>query len=788
MDINFAAAKVTKKRSKITQKFSELGKKINSTPVLKYLLYVGIFLIPLWFLPMTADVVELNKFVLISVIAGVGLLLWLMSLVGGEHFKIRSKKVAIGAALFLLAVVLSTIFALNPTNSVFGVSGGYSTSLIGVIAAISIFFLITGTNVINGRVLRNLITISVFTALLFGILQVWGFHLLPFSVTKNIAFNSVGTLNSLVLLGVVIFPLLFALPTSRKMKFIQVSTGVLVFFLAVVLNWWVVWVPLFVGLLALIGIRIKQNEQWGKLVSLPLIIVILGGTLMFSGFNPLSGLRNNLPLEVAPSWQASYEIMKDSLSGNPTRLAFGYGPESFRYIYDVDRPLRVSATMFSDLTFIDGTSEAVNTIAHFGIIGVLAFLFMLFMMAKIVWKGFKTSKNYFVLPAMVAMLAAFAVYPLNTVLYSMFWVFLAMVVMTYGKDNVSVDLNRSNLYSAISSAVFTLVLIAVLAGLYFSATILIADIQFRKAFAKEDIVDSVNHLIKAVDYNKNNQNYSRVLSQVLLTAIDQEMKSDKDQEQKNANIQRMMALSVEAAKTATDRDQYDSQNWVNRGYVYENLLGFIDGADTWAVRSYDEALQRKPSDPLVLTRIGRTHLRQVSLLNNLLGRLGDDNEQALQVATLARDNLTQAEGKFKEALALNGTYGAAIYNLGAVYERQGKLQEAANQLEAYKQVKPNDAGIAFELALLQYRLDQKQVAFVELQRAVTLFPDYSNARWYLALIYEEFGEIDNAIDQLERILVLNLGNEIVIQKLEELRVGETSLPPDEITDSEPLDQ
>jgi tetratricopeptide (TPR) repeat protein len=591
-----------------------------------------------------------------------------------------------------------------------------------------------------------------------------------------------------VILGAIVFPLLFAAPTGKRMKIIQAATGLLTVFLAVVVNWWVVWIPLIVGMLALAGMRIKQNEQWGKLITVPLIVVILGGALIFTGMNPLGGLRSNLPLEVAPSWQASYEMLRDASSGNPARLAFGYGPESFRYVYDSFRPTRISATLFSDITFVDGTSELVNTFAHLGAIGILALVFMLFMIVKVVKKGLGTSKNFVVLPAFVAAVAAFVVYPMNIALYSMFWVFLAMVVITYSKDKVELNLNKSNLYSAISSAVFTLVLVAVLAGLYFSVTTLVADIKFRQALAEEEVIDSANGIISAADLNSKNQNYSRALSQVLLTAINQELSSDKPEEQKNANIQRMMALSVQAAKTATDKDPYDSQNWINRGYVYENLLGFIDGAEEWAVKSYEEALNRKPGDPFVLTRMGRTHLRQANLLASLLNRVGRDDPQAPQIVAVANENLGEAEVKFKEAIALNPTYGTAIYNLGAVYERQGKLQEAATQLELYRQVKPNDAGLAFELALLHYRLGNKDRAFSELQSAVTLFPDYSNARWYLALLHEERGEIDAALAHLERILELNPENEIVMQKIEQLEVGETTLPPDEITDLEPLDE
>ncbi len=225
MDINFAKAKIPAGESKV-RRISKIGKKIDSLPILKYLLYVGIFLIPIWLLPLTADVIELNKFVLISAVAGIGLLLWLISLVGGTSFKTQSKKVAIGVLVFALAIAASTLFGLNKDTGVFGLPGGYSSSLIGMFAAMSLFFLIVGTGVVKKKILRNLIIISTFIALLYGTLQVWGIHLLPLDISKTNSFNTVGTLNSLVILGAIVFPLLFAAPTSKKMKFIQVGAGV----------------------------------------------------------------------------------------------------------------------------------------------------------------------------------------------------------------------------------------------------------------------------------------------------------------------------------------------------------------------------------------------------------------------------------------------------------------------------------------------------------------------------------------------------------------------------------
>ena len=90
--------------------------------------------------------------------------------------------------------------------------------------------------------------------------------------------------------------------------------------------------------------------------------------------------------------------------------------------------------------------------------------------------------------------------------------------------------------------------------------------------------------------------------------------------------------------------------------------------------------------------------------------------------------------------------------------------------------------------MLYYRAGHKEDAFNQLQRAVVLAPDYADARWYLALIEEERGNLDTAIEQLERILsiAVNKDNPIVMTKLDELRSGKKSIPPKKVLDQEPL--
>ena len=94
----------------------------------------------------------------------------------------------------------------------------------------------------------------------------------------------------------------------------------------------------------------------------------------------------------------------------------------------------------------------------------------------------------------------------------------------------------------------------------------------------------------------------------------------------------------------------------------------------------------------------------------------------------------------------------------------------------------------FELGLLYYRAGRKDDAVNQLQRAILLSPDYANAHWYLALIYEEKGDISGAIEQLNKILnvEVNKDNKVVLGKLDQLKSGKKIIPPPKVLDQKPL--
>ena len=96
------------------------------------------------------------------------------------------------------------------------------------------------------------------------------------------------------------------------------------------------------------------------------------------------------------------------------------------------------------------------------------------------------------------------------------------------------------------------------------------------------------------------------------------------------------------------------------------------------------------------------------------------------------------------------------------------------KMESVAQYNPLDVGVAFQLGLLYIRQGDYDAAEAQLERTVTLLPTYSNARWYLAAVYEVNGDLEAATEQVQEVYNLNPDNELVKERLERLLGGEVS--------------
>jgi len=762
----------------------------------RWILGVGVFLLPLFFLPWGTGILEFNKQMLLIFVAGAALIVWLLGIVVSGHMSVRISPLHKGIAALLLASVVATIFSIAQYKSLFGFSVSLSDSLISMLVLGIFYFLAVNVYNDQGRMLSKLLTGSLLIALAFGLLQLFTIFVFDSSFAHSRAFNTTGSVNTLGLLAALSLPLFLkvTIPLGRKRYSDIAKLGIpLAVAVLVILNWWALWTAAIVGMLMTVALDSLATGAVGitafkapKLL-VPMTIIVLGVFLLIVNFN-FKVIKDQLPVEVAPSYGLSTEIAKEVLQ---ERLITGYGPENFTIAFDKYGAKNLNNSTLSNLKFYDATSQIHNLVVQGGLLGILALIVFFWTVVQTIIKALrdkeiKSHPMYAgVLAVLTSTMVALFLYPFNlTLMFFMFVIAALAGLIILGQAKHTWDIEEKPIVSLMSSLGFIAGLILVLAGSYFSVTQYLADVSYAKATTEQVSDKAVALYMESVNWGGNNDRYYRAASQAALNLLTEEIqKNDRNDPQRTARIQNYIASSIDLAKRATDADARESNNWFNLGAVYQSLIGLVDGVDKLAEDSYLKAFKARQGDASIFNRIGSMYLAKADLNRQLARSAGANADRFLRDADAS---LVKSETYFKQAIELASNYGLAIYNLGAVYDRQGKINEAIRQLEQVIPFNANQPNLLFELGLLYYRVGLKDDARAALERAVVLSSSFANARWYLGLLYEERGDFSAAISQMEKILETNKDNPTILQKLEELRAGLIKNPPEPVLNQQPI--
>lgn len=794
--------------SKNKERFYSEETQIKFNKYIKGIIYILTFLVPLLFFPWTSDILEFNKQFLIVILSGIALICYLGLIIQRGKLILKKSLANYAVLIYVSSVVLTTIFSNFRYQSIFGSFGNLSGSLINSIALGVFFFLIL--NIFDKRDLKKLLSIfglSLFLALIIGFFHILGINLFNFLGIKSRVFNTIGTINSLGIIAAILLVLSFV-RLDEDGKYFTVFSSYLRFpamflslFLIILLNWWAIWLVVIIGLSFIVVAR-SLSGQWRMLNYFwPVVIIVLGVIFTLFQFTIFRDLIKNLPIEVSLSFKASFQIAKQSFIKDPL---FGVGPNNFRLAYDLFKPASINNTALWNIKFTSSVSEFSNLLISnslIGFIGFLAFVICGFYLSFKGGHGYNFNKNNTLnlLAVFGSLVGAFLVYPFNTTLsFSTWFLFSLIALAAFREDELIItDFDKSPYYSLGTSLSFVAVLVLVVIGFYFLILRYYGNIKFVQAVNSRNPADQIRILVNAINIDRNEDLYPRQLANTLIREIDQniknlnQIKDEKQRQEINSRIQNFLATSVNISKDLTDRHPSDSVNWFSRGLVYESLIGILSGSEDWAIKMYQEYLKISPKDPQAYFRIGNIYLNRAEFLRQ---RIAVPNipqqkpEDLNNIKDQIFNDLSKAVESFSKAIELKQDYILAIYNLGVVYERQGKIKEAINQLELIRSVNPLDPNLAFQLGLLYYRDGRKDLSFKELQRAINIFQDFSNARWYLALLYEERGEIEKALEELRKIEKLNPDNEILERKIADLEAGKRSIPPEKVTSFKPLEE
>ena len=780
-------------------------------------------LMPIFFLPWTLEVVELNKQLLLLLGAVVAGMAWFGRMLVERKFEYRRSIVNVMVVLFVAVYAISAWRSYNPYLSVMGDFGQELSGLVTVIALATLYFVVAN----NFKTIKDLrltvmsMMLGGFLAGLYAMLQGLGLFLLPFEFAKDPTFNTVGTATTLGVYMAFVATLSGGLilmghgerDTKGKLCLLKNifigATGVVALSMVAVINYWPVTLCLLLGssLLVVFAFIHAKSLKGISGVMLPIAAIVLSLLLLVFGFP----LKLNYPAEVTPSLKASYDITIKTLREKPF---FGSGPGTFLYDYAMYRSPDVNNSVFWNIRFDRSSNYFMTTLATTGLLGALSWLFMamfmLFLAARKLLRSNEATWHLLIglFAAWLPLVVARFLYGSNMTLEFIFWMMMGVLVAFHKPRMLSVKFESSPRAAMGVSFVFILSVVFAVAGLFVEGTRYSGEIAYAQAIRTDraggEIDEVVSKLGKAVNLNSKNDVYIRNLALALLSKADYELNREiklerKEDETDEAFAFRRQAAGEEAlkvsftlsgqavnmAKRATEINPRNVANWTVLGSIYEALLGVSEDADQWALSSYERSIELEPSNPVTYTQAGKILLYQADRIKNDIASVEDEAKKK-ELEGRVNDLLNKATENFNKSIELKGDYAPARYNLAMALDRQDKLDEAISRMEEVVQINNQDVGVGFQLALMYFRAERKDPAVKLMESVVRLSPNFSNARWYLAAMYEEAGNLDGAIAQITEVQRLNEGNDTVTKKLEELR-NRKNPAPEPVPEEKPVE-
>ena len=298
----------------------------------------------------------------------------------------------------------------------------------------------------------------------------------------------------------------------------------------------------------------------------------------------------NLPAEIGPTYKATFDIAAKTLTDGPKNFVFGSGPATFGFDYSLHRSIGPNLTPFWNIRFTQGIAALPTFLATFGILGILAVLFMI---AAFLWQGFTrlsfSSKNFGGLTAFVGgfyFLILLFFYPLNfTLIFSAFLMMGLWQAATNSGKVKEFSLSQSPQKSFFVMIVLCLLIVGSIIGFYTLYQKYAGALNYEKGVTTENLDEAITSLNRAVNLDGGKDVYFRVLSQVFLLKTNEILNNQEMSQEEQKNIFQQAVSAAEASATnAVQINPKDSLNWQQLGSVYENLVPFnVKNADQMAI-------------------------------------------------------------------------------------------------------------------------------------------------------------------------------------------------------------
>lgn len=641
-------------------------------------LSLALLLTPLFFLPLTTDYFQFQKLILFFLLTAIALVSWLI-----YNFSVKTVRLTF-SPLLLPWLILA---ALSLVSTIINSKGNPEAwaSRPALFVALFIYFVLA-TTLINSsqtvkKILNGLLAAGVILAIQ-SILSITGALSpstslgagLPAYLTSK-AFSLTGSPLTAVICLLTLLPIGLVLAFKTK-----AGPAKLAYFLVS---------GLLISSLILTGYQLMPKQELA-----PLLLPQLAG------------------------WSIAVDTLK-------TKPFLGSGPMDFLNQFTQFKPISLNQTNLWAVNFNTSSNEYLNLLTNLGLLGLAAFLLLIFTWNKLIKRdsGTRTTSTQMAVNWAVIILLISALLVPFTALH---WILLT------GLLSLSVGLNKSKNLTKVKDMILTInaitvvepleitpipqtstatVILPVLLGIPLVITIVLSGYKISRLYASEYTfansliaadankgADTYNLQIQTINLNPQIDRYHIAYSNTNL-ALASSLSAQTDlTDQDKQTITQLVQQAVSEARTATQLNPNKSSAWANLANIYRQLINFAEGADNFSVAAYTRAVQLDPANPQLRLDFG-------SLLYSL-------------------KRYDEAVARFQEAAQLKPDFANAYYNLSHAYQDQEKFLEAYQTMQSVASLVPADSTDADKV---QQELTELQTKLPKTTAAETAAPAANNA-------------------------------------------------------------
>ena len=532
--------------------------------------------------------------------------------------------------------------------------------------------------------------------------------------------------------------------------------------------WWVMLVGLI--LLLLLGVSFLQDARLSWLSVLFTLMII---SCIFIAFGSPKYLQRAVPAEVSLDAKSSWGITKNVLFSGVKNFLVGSGLGTFGSDFSKFRSadFNLHPTAWN-MRFSQPFNSFFAILSEGGMLLIFGFAFiLLFVLGHVFTTWFKArgtsfgisvslnlSKKNIRLDVFLAVVAwvVFTIGMLTNFYSVALWVFwwLLLGVIISGMSLLGHNVVQEKYFTMEDTPQYNLTfsfsMIVIMAGLtmagILSGRFYLAEKLYAQAMQETDSTVIESSLQKILALRSGYDSYRTSMAKAYLVRAGELSK------EANPNVQAVgdyLKRSVNEARAATEISPNSVVVWENLATMYESTFVLVSDAGDWAIKSLNSAIDLEPTNPILVWRLGNDYLLQ--------------------------DNFVKAAEYFQKSIDLKRDYLGSYIGLANAYESAKDLDKAADVYKNLLQMgATNNTEILFSFGRILYNRNKKgdkddaEKLWLE---AVRLQPNYSNALYSLALLYESQNQKQKALEYYYKVKELNPGNKDIIQKIKSLVAG-----------------